>query len=115
MTYKPEQFTGGALLAGESSEVVCADHPTPSRSNRKLAVAGAPERGLARTPVQRRRGSGDFGVSDTDNCVTLPAHQQQGTVNEIVGIRLDVRSWVENVLIPVLVDEFLEKDRRTPE
>lgn len=51
----------------------------------------------------------DAGLT-TGKCATLPARERKGESLPAVEIELDVRSWVKNVLIPALVDEFIEEN-----
>jgi hypothetical protein len=54
--------------------------------------------------------SHESAATDTTNCVTLAARRQKGLSVRVAGINLDAEGWVKNVLVPVLVDEFIKEN-----
>jgi hypothetical protein len=120
---KPEQLAGGRRLCDESRGEVSAKETQSSLGARDLTVGisralQGPLLGFAvphQAPV--------CGSSITTNCDRLPARGQssdsggpftaQGQRGEslrAVDIKLDVQGWVKNVLVPALVDEFIEEN-----
>ena len=110
MTTKPEQFAGGTHLGGESCAEECSNRPFFVPNAQRSAIGGAQDRGLGVARLSGRRESGDSAVSSTTNCVTLPVKDEKGLSVRVVGIELNVESWVKNVLVPALLDEFIEKN-----
>jgi hypothetical protein len=114
VTTEPEQFGGGVLLAGGGCGKECANPPSPVPNARKSAMGGAQDRDLGESRLPGHRELSDSANSTTTNCVTLPVQRRNGVRLRAVGIELDVRGWVKNVLIPALIDEFIEGNGKAP-
>jgi hypothetical protein len=110
VTTKPEQFAGGALLAGGGCGEDCANRIFSLPNAQRSAIGGAQDRDLGAPRLPGHRESGDSAAPITTNCVTLPAQRRNGVRLRAVGIGLDVRVWVKNVFIPALIDEFIERN-----
>ena len=114
MTTEPEQFAGGALLAGGGCGKECANRPFSVSNAQRSAIGGAQDRDLGVPRLPGHREPGDSAAPNTTNCVTLQAQKRNGVRLRAVGIELDVRGWVKNVLIPALIDEFIEGNGKAP-
>ena len=110
MKIKPEQLAGGALLGDESSMEVRAECPLSIPNAEKLAMTGSQGRHLGAPKAPGCCESNDSGASFTTKCVTLAAQKDKRVCLRVVGVKLDVEAWVKNVLVPALVDEFIEQN-----
>lgn len=114
MTHKQKQFAGGTLAHSGSNAEVRADRLNSILVAPKIAM-GCSQTNDPGVPELPGRGKlAHYGASTTGNCDTLPAKWRKGESLRAVEIELDVRSWVKNVLIPALVDEFIEENGMVP-
>jgi len=72
VTTEPEQFGGGALLAGGGCGKECANPFSPVPNARKSTIGGTQDRDLGSSRLPGHRESSDSAASTTTNCVTLP-------------------------------------------
>ena len=103
MTVKLSQFVGGTPPRSGGNGEVCPDRPGRPLDPKKIAI-GSPQGDDLSVPKVLLRG--ESGISTRTNCGSLSVRGQQ-----IGDLPPELKSWVDNVIVPALVREYLAEMR----
>jgi len=103
-------FAGSTSLSGKSCADVWVDGPRSTPNSQKFTIGGGQGRDFDVLRVPGHPEPGESAASSTIKCVTLATQRQRDVSLRVVGIKLDAEGWVKNVLIPALVEKFIDEN-----